>query len=48
MEAVPVDVHVWRLAQRDYNLEKSSTNLTSSAYMRVGNNNIIIIVLVCA
>ena len=38
LEAVPVDVHVLRLAQRDYGVDQA-TGLTSKAYRTVGERS---------
>lgn len=36
LEAVPVDTHVWRVAQRDYQVQARSSSLTSKTYQEVG------------
>ncbi|CAI8017240.1 N-glycosylase/DNA lyase [Geodia barretti] len=35
--AVPVDVHMWRLVQRDYRVGGGSSSLTPAVYCRVGD-----------
>ena len=36
LQAVPVDVHMWRLAQRDYGMGGALATLTPSVYRAVG------------
>lgn len=36
LQAVPVDVHVWRLAQRDYGVGGAFSSLTAAVYKSVG------------
>ena len=46
LQAVPVDVHMWRLAQRDYGMGGASKTLTPATQRAVGEC-ISILVLVC-
>ena len=36
MEAIPVDTHVWQIANRDYKLKLTSKSLTTRVYNEIG------------
>ncbi|CAO3696829.1 unnamed protein product [Rhizopus microsporus] len=37
-ESIPVDTHVWQIAQRSYGFNKKGKSLTSKLYVEVGNH----------